>query len=68
MQTPDFLQHDCYILGEAEGHTLYSKATLDAVIRLPRPGIMIFVHGVNSDGEWYDEADLRRQCGKGAGV
>jgi pimeloyl-ACP methyl ester carboxylesterase len=24
---------------------------------LPLPGIVIFVHGVNSDGEWYEEAE-----------
>ncbi|WP_374242174.1 hypothetical protein, partial [Zoogloea sp.] len=25
--------------------------------RLPLPGVVIFVHGVNSDGEWYDAAE-----------
>ena len=25
--------------------------------RLPLPGVVIFVHGVNSDGEWYDDAE-----------
>jgi len=24
---------------------------------MPLPGITIFVHGVNSDGEWYSEAE-----------
>ena len=25
--------------------------------QLPLPGVVIFVHGVNSDGEWYDAAE-----------
>ncbi len=37
--------------------TLFSHALLQAVTRLPRPGIVIFVHGVNSDGEWYEQAE-----------
>jgi hypothetical protein len=43
---------DCVLLANAEGTTLFSHALLKAVVRLPRPGIVIFVHGVNSDGEW----------------
>jgi hypothetical protein len=27
------------------------------VAQLPLPGIVIFVHGVNSDGEWYKAAE-----------
>lgn len=27
------------------------------VATLPLPGVVIFVHGVNSDGEWYDAAE-----------
>ena len=48
---------DCVLLADAEGTTLFSHGLLKAVVRLPRPGIVIFVHGVNSDGEWYDQAE-----------
>jgi len=29
----------------------------DVIAQLPLPGIVIFVHGVNSDGEWYQEGE-----------
>ena len=51
------LDTNCILLAEAEGTTLFSHALLKAVTRLPRPGIIIFVHGVNSDGEWYDQTE-----------
>ncbi|WP_432432343.1 T6SS effector phospholipase Tle3 domain-containing protein [Janthinobacterium lividum] len=51
------LDSNCILLAEAEGTTLFSYALLKAVTRLPRPGIIIFVHGVNSDGEWYEQAE-----------
>lgn len=45
----------------------------DLFSRLPLPGVYIFVHGVNSDGEWFEQAEeglckglndrLRRQDG-----
>jgi hypothetical protein len=33
------------------------KLPLEVVAQLPLPGIVIFVHGVNSDGEWYQAAE-----------
>ena len=51
------LDSNCILLAEAEGTTLFSHPLLQAVTRLPRPGIVIFVHGVNSDGEWYEQAE-----------
>ncbi|MBB5366527.1 MULTISPECIES: hypothetical protein [unclassified Janthinobacterium] len=57
MWTDDKPEADCILLAEPEGHTLFSHSLLDAVKRLPRPGIIIFVHGVNSDGEWYEQAE-----------
>ena len=30
---------------------------LECVAQLPLPGIVIFVHGVNSDGEWFQAAE-----------
>ena len=51
------------LLAEAEGTALFSHALLQAVTRLPRPGIVIFVHGVNSDGEWYEQAEQGLRAG-----
>lgn len=34
-----------------------SKPLLKSVVQLPLPGIVIFVHGVNSDGEWFKAAE-----------
>ena len=51
------LDTNCIVLAEAEGTTLFSHALLKAVTRLPRPGIIIFVHGGNPDGEWYEQAE-----------
>lgn len=51
------LDSNCILLAEAEGTTLFSHALLQAATRLPCPGIVIFVHGVNSDGEWYEQAE-----------
>ena len=48
---------DCILLAEPEGHALFSHSPLKGVLRLQRPGIIIFVHGVNSDGEWYEQAE-----------
>ena len=44
-------------IGEQDGLLRFDHDTLPITTRLPLPGIMIFVHGVNSDGEWYDEAE-----------
>ena len=30
---------------------------LDVLMTLPLPGVVVFVHGVNSDGEWYSAAE-----------
>jgi hypothetical protein len=45
------------ILGENSGIVFLSPKYLDVVMQLPLPGIVIFVHGVNSDGEWYGQAE-----------
>jgi pimeloyl-ACP methyl ester carboxylesterase len=44
-------------LGGKESVTLFSHSELVVLMQLPLPGITIFVHGVNSDGEWYEEAE-----------
>lgn len=45
------------VVGRKTGITLLNHDYLDVLMRLPLPGIVIFVHGVNSDGEWYTEAE-----------
>lgn len=46
------------ILGEATGVTLLNQdQALNVLLQMPLPGIVIFVHGVNSDGEWYTQAE-----------
>ncbi len=45
------------LLGAKIGLSLLDGKHLDVLMQLPLPGITIFVHGVNSDGEWYKQAE-----------
>jgi hypothetical protein len=45
------------LVGYKEGITLFSHSDLIVLMQLPLPGITIFVHGVNSDGEWFEQAE-----------
>jgi pimeloyl-ACP methyl ester carboxylesterase len=45
------------LLGESCGTVFLTPKHLDVVMQLPLPGIVIFVHGVNSDGEWFTQAE-----------
>ncbi|QGZ42213.1 uncharacterized protein DUF3274 [Pseudoduganella flava] len=45
------------VICDTGGVTLLKDSYLRIVTQLPLPGIVIFVHGVNSDGEWYDQAE-----------
>lgn len=45
------------MLGERAGISFLKPRHLDVIVQLPLPGIVIFVHGVNSDGEWYKQAE-----------
>lgn len=45
------------IVGSKPGVALLSHDKLRVIMRSALPGIVIFVHGVNSDGEWYKEAE-----------
>lgn len=45
------------IVGQKEGVCLFSHAHLDVPMQLPLPGIVIYVHGVNSDGEWFEHSE-----------
>ena len=35
----------------------FSHSLITCVQQMPSPGIIIFVHGVNSDGEWYRQSE-----------
>ncbi|AXF24550.1 hypothetical protein CUJ89_30210 [Burkholderia pyrrocinia] len=59
------------IVGRTEGPTLFDKDNrLICVKQLPLPGVVIFVHGVNSEGEWFDASEeglcagLNRRLGR----
>lgn len=45
------------LVGSVTGLTLFDHRELICVKRSPLPGIVIFVHGVNSDGEWFTAAE-----------
>lgn len=45
------------MLDERAGTSFLKPRQLDVIMQLPLPGIVIFVHGVNSDGEWYKQAE-----------
>ena len=45
------------LVGWKNGITLLNHDYLTVLMRAPLPGIVIFVHGVNSDGEWYTETE-----------
>ena len=51
--------HGC--IAEGNALLLPDKSDSDVLQKLPLPGVVIFVHGVNSDGEWY-EATERGLC------
>jgi len=44
-------------VGTGSAHTNFNHDNVDVYQRLPLPGIIIFVHGVNSDGEWYRQTE-----------
>lgn len=45
------------VVGAGCGTVFLGDKYLDVVMQLPLPGIVIFVHGVNSDGEWFAQAE-----------
>lgn len=52
---PDPVNH--IVVGQGTGTCLFTDKDLDTYLKLPLPGLIIFVHGVNSDGEWYSAAE-----------
>ncbi|MBB5369058.1 MULTISPECIES: hypothetical protein [unclassified Janthinobacterium] len=45
------------VVGKAAGTTCFSHRLQDCLQQMPSSGVIIFVHGVNSDGEWYRAAE-----------
>jgi len=45
------------VVGKFSGTSLFCHSLLDCLQQMPSPGIVIFVHGVNSEGEWYGAAE-----------
>lgn len=58
---PPTPEGDCLFFANGSAHTNFESATFNIPHPLPLPGIVILVHGVNSDGEWY-EATERGLC------
>ncbi|UOB58103.1 DUF3274 domain-containing protein [Burkholderia pyrrocinia] len=59
------------VVGRTEGPMLFDKNNrLVCVKQLPLPGVVIFVHGVNSEGEWFEASEeglcegLNRRLGR----
>nr|WP_175917385.1 DUF3274 domain-containing protein [Burkholderia pyrrocinia] len=59
------------IVGRTEGPMLFDKdKRLICVKQLPLPGVVIFVYGVNSEGEWFEASEeglcegLNRRLGR----
>jgi len=49
--------NDCVAFARGSAHTDFDATHYDIPHTLPLPGIVILVHGVNSDGEWYDACE-----------
>ena len=46
------------VVGEVRGMMLFDRySELICVKQMPLPGVVIFVHGVNSEGEWFEAAE-----------
>ncbi|WP_051378717.1 T6SS effector phospholipase Tle3 domain-containing protein [Derxia gummosa] len=45
------------VIARGQYPSLASKSTVDLYADIPLPGVVIFVHGVNSTGEWFDAAE-----------
>jgi pimeloyl-ACP methyl ester carboxylesterase len=55
MKQADISEHA--FICDTTGVTMLKDSYLKVILQMPLPGIVIFVHGVNSDGEWYDSAE-----------
>ncbi|WP_323119487.1 T6SS effector phospholipase Tle3 domain-containing protein [Burkholderia alba] len=48
---------DRYLVASGNGATLLNQAKLLCILQMPLPGVVIFVHGVNSEGEWFEASE-----------
>ncbi len=48
---------DQAVICDTTGVTMLKDSYLKIVTQMPLPGIVILVHGVNSDGEWYEQTE-----------
>lgn len=46
-----------YLVAQKQTTTLFDKSVCKVLMQLPLPGVVILVHGVNSDGEWFEQAE-----------
>lgn len=59
-----------YLVANGNGVMTLSQSDYLCVMQMPLPGIVIFVHGVNSEGEWFEAgeeglcAGLNRRLGR----
>jgi hypothetical protein len=57
-------------VGGGQSTTLFSNSDFLCLKQMPLPGVVIFVHGVNSEGEWFTAAEeglcrgLNRRLGR----
>ncbi len=57
-------------VASGQGINLFSHSDLVCLKQMPLPGVVIFVHGVNSEGEWFGAAEeglcrgLNRRLGR----
>ncbi|ASL46786.1 hypothetical protein bAD24_III05310 [Burkholderia sp. AD24] len=67
---PSDSESNRYRVASSDGVTLLSQAKLLCVLQMPLPGVVIFVHGVNSEGEWFKATEeglckgLNRRLGR----
>lgn len=45
------------VIARASAVLTHDKSTVQCSPQLPLPGVIILVHGVNSDGEWYEATE-----------
>lgn len=46
-----------YLVANGNGVMTLSQSDYLCVMQMPLPGIVIFVHGVNSEGEWFEASE-----------
>ncbi|NLA19303.1 hypothetical protein GPU89_23025 [Burkholderia cepacia] len=46
-----------YLVANGNGVMTLSQSDYMCVMQMPLPGIVIFVHGVNSEGEWFEPGE-----------